>query len=51
MQPATTTASTSKTSRVGKRPIDIPKGVTAQVNGGAIEVKGPKGQLSRALTN
>jgi large subunit ribosomal protein L6 len=52
MQPAATTpASTSKTSRVGKRPVDIPKGVTATVNGQAIEVKGPKGQLSRPITN
>ncbi|MGK4001303.1 50S ribosomal protein L6 [Sorangium sp. So ce1036] len=41
----------SKTSRVGKRPIDLPKGVTATVNGRKIEVKGPKGQLSRTLTD
>ncbi|AUX26575.1 50S ribosomal protein L6 [Sorangium cellulosum] len=41
----------SKTSRVGKRPIDLPKGVTVTVNGRKIEVKGPKGQLSRALTD
>ncbi|WP_434043702.1 MULTISPECIES: 50S ribosomal protein L6 [Sorangium] len=39
-----------KTSRVGKRPIDLPKGVTATVNGRRIDIKGPKGQLSRALT-
>ena len=37
-------------SRVGKRPIPLPKGVTATVNAGKIEVKGPKGQLSRPLT-
>ncbi|WP_438016394.1 50S ribosomal protein L6 [Sorangium sp. So ce315] len=40
-----------KTSRVGKRPIDLPKGVTATVNGRRIEIKGPKGQLSRAITD
>lgn len=47
--PAATT-STSKTSRVGKRPIDVPKGVTATVNGKNIEVKGPKGALARPIT-
>jgi large subunit ribosomal protein L6 len=38
-----------KTSRVGKRPVDLPKGVTAAINKGALDIKGPKGQLSRAL--
>jgi large subunit ribosomal protein L6 len=37
-------------SRVGKRPITLPKGVTCTVNNGKVEVKGPKGQMSRALT-
>jgi large subunit ribosomal protein L6 len=37
-------------SRVGKRPIPLPKGVNATVKGDrAIEVKGPKGTLSREL--
>jgi large subunit ribosomal protein L6 len=37
-------------SRVGKRPIALPKGVTAAVKDNkAIEIKGPKGTLSRAL--
>ena len=39
-----------KQSRVGKRPIPLPKGVTATVNGAKIDVKGPKGSLSRPLT-
>jgi large subunit ribosomal protein L6 len=39
-----------KQSRVGKRPVPLPKGVTATVNAGKIDVKGPKGQLSRPLT-
>ena len=39
-----------KQSRVGKRPIPLPKGVTATIANGKIEIKGPKGQLSRILT-
>ena len=30
-----------KQSRVGKRPIALPKGVTVTVNNGKVEVKGP----------
>ncbi len=51
MDTAAENANAPKTSRVGKRPIDLPKGVTATVNNGAIEVKGPKGQLSRLITD
>ena len=36
-------------SRVGKQPIELPKGVTAQITGDKITVKGPKGSLDRAL--
>ena len=36
-------------SRVGKRPIAVPKGVTVALKDGAIKVEGPKGKLSRAL--
>jgi large subunit ribosomal protein L6 len=36
-------------SRIGKKPIAIPKGVTIKVDGGAVDVKGPKGQLTQAL--
>ena len=32
-------------SRVGKRPVAIPSGVTATVEGQTVKVKGPKGQL------
>ena len=32
-------------SRIGKKPIVIPKGVTVKVSPDAIEVKGPKGTL------
>jgi large subunit ribosomal protein L6 len=32
-------------SRVGKRPVTVPSGVTANVEGQTVKVKGPKGQL------
>jgi large subunit ribosomal protein L6 len=37
-------------SRVGKRPIPLPKGVTVTVANDKVDVKGPKGTLSRAMT-
>lgn len=36
-------------SRIGKKPIAIPKGVTVKVDGQAVDVKGPKGQLRQPL--
>ncbi|MGV3635167.1 MAG: 50S ribosomal protein L6 [Pseudorhodoplanes sp.] len=33
-------------SRVGKKPVSVPSGVTANVSGRTISVKGPKGTLS-----
>ena len=36
-------------SRVGKKPVAIPSGVTASVNGQIVKVKGPKGMLDVAL--
>lgn len=36
-------------SRIGKKPIPIPKGVTVKVDGAAVDVKGPKGQMRQAL--
>ena len=36
-------------SRTGKRPIALPKGVTATLKDRSIEVKGPKGTLAREL--
>jgi large subunit ribosomal protein L6 len=32
-------------SRIGKRPVAIPSGVTASVDGQTVKMKGPKGQL------
>jgi large subunit ribosomal protein L6 len=36
-------------SRIGKKPIPIPKGVTVKVAGDAIEVQGPKGKLRQPV--
>jgi len=36
-------------SRIGKKPIAVPSGVTANVEGQTIKVKGPKGALAVAL--
>jgi len=33
-------------SRIGKQAITLPKGVTADVSGGVVKVKGPKGELT-----
>ena len=35
-------------SRIGKKPIVVPKGVTVKVAEGAVEVQGPKGKLRQA---
>ena len=35
-------------SRIGKKPIVVPKGVTIKVVDGAVEVQGPKGKLRQA---
>ena len=36
-------------SRIGKKPVAIPKGVTVKVDGNTVDVKGPKGQLRQPL--
>jgi len=38
-------------SRIGKKPIPVPKNVTATVEGQKVTVKGPKGQLSLTLVS
>jgi len=35
-------------SRIGKKPIAIPKGVTVKVVDGAVDIQGPKGKLRQA---
>ena len=49
MTQAAQTTNDLKQSRVGKRPVELPKGVTATLKGDTLEVKGAKGQLSRKL--
>jgi large subunit ribosomal protein L6 len=36
-------------SRIGRKPVAVPKGVTVQVQGNTVAVKGPRGELRRAL--
>ncbi|HXJ31195.1 MAG TPA: 50S ribosomal protein L6, partial [Gemmatimonadales bacterium] len=36
-------------SRIGKRPVPLPKGVTATIDGRTVTVKGPKGEISRTV--
>jgi large subunit ribosomal protein L6 len=36
-------------SRIGKKPIEIPAGVTITINGDVVTVKGPKGELTRSF--
>ncbi len=36
-------------SRIGKKPVTVPKGVAVEVQGNTVAVKGPKGELRRTL--
>ena len=36
-------------SRIGRKPVELPQGVSATIDGNRITVKGPKGSLSRTL--
>ena len=38
-------------SRIGKRPVELPSGVTARISGQSVEVKGPKGTRSFTATD
>ncbi len=38
-------------SRIGKRPVGIPSGVTANIDNGTLTVKGPKGTLTLGLAD
>lgn len=38
-------------SRIGKKPVQIPAGVTVTVNGTNVHVKGPKGELDRTFSD
>jgi large subunit ribosomal protein L6 len=37
-------------SRIGRLPIEIPSGVDVQIDNGLVRVKGPKGELSQAVS-
>ena len=37
-------------SRIGKKPVQIPAGVTVTVDGTHVTVKGPKGELDRTFS-
>ena len=36
-------------SRIGRKPVTLPKGVTLQLQGNTVAVKGPRGELRRTL--
>ena len=38
-------------SRIGKKPVSVPSGVTATISGQTVEMKGPKGTLSFTATD
>jgi len=38
-------------SRIGKKPIAVPKGVTVKIEGNTVAVQGPKGKLETQLPN
>ncbi len=38
-------------SRVGKKPVEVPEGVTVSMEGSLMKVKGPKGELSLNIVN
>jgi large subunit ribosomal protein L6 len=38
-------------SRIGRKPVSVPEAVTVEIAPGNIAVKGPKGQLSQALSH
>ncbi len=37
-------------SRIGRKPIEVPDGVSVSVDPGAVSVKGPKGELSQVIS-
>ncbi len=38
-------------SRIGKKPVTVPEGVTVTINGNEVKVKGPKGELDRTFSD
>lgn len=48
---ATETVPAQRQSRIGKRPIVIPQGVTATVKGAHVAIKGPKGESEKSFSD
>jgi large subunit ribosomal protein L6 len=46
---AQATTNSVRVSRVGKRPVSVPKGVTVNISGAQVDVQGPKGKLAFKL--
>lgn len=44
-----TSSGAPRQSRIGKRPVMVPKGVTVNISGTKVDVQGPKGKLSQVL--
>jgi ribosomal protein L6P/L9E len=38
-------------SRIGKKPVDVPDGVTVTIDGQTVKAKGPKGELQTQLVD
>jgi large subunit ribosomal protein L6 len=38
-------------SRIGKKPVTVPAGVTVTINGNEVKVKGPEGELDRTFSD
>jgi large subunit ribosomal protein L6 len=38
-------------SRIGRLPVQVPSGVTVDLSGSTVTVKGPKGELRRTFSN
>jgi large subunit ribosomal protein L6 len=38
-------------SRIGKKPVDVPNGVTVTIDGQTVKAKGPKGELQTQLVD
>ncbi len=45
MNNAAVTEKAIRTSRVGRKPVEIPAGVDVKLQGSQLSIKGPKGQL------
>jgi large subunit ribosomal protein L6 len=48
--PATSNDAQPRVSRVGKRPIALPKGVNVTIAGRRVDIQGPKGKLGREIS-